>query len=371
MRIVLIFSVVLIFYWLQREVYIRQCFKKVNASLKFEINEVFQGENLKLILTLVNKKFMPLWWLGVKYNVSRKIRFEEDKEFTAANDNYRKDIFFMMPYEKITKAYPIIAARRGHYSINEVELNSGDLFGDTRLLKKLCNNTELYVYPRLVEVEKLNIVFNKINGDVTAKRNLLEDPFQLRGIREYTPFDSLKSINWKATARSAELKVNQFSSTCSGGVTILLNVEKFNNFDAFEVMEEAVSITASLAAKYINMGINVEVITNGYDGSGRSRIRIDGGSTLNKSIEIYRELAELDTDNMEVTLLELINEEVTAKRNERVIILVSHFFNKEAVECYMEKRLKGFDIRWIAPVKDNINLPPEGIEELYCWEVMP
>ena len=37
----------------------------------------------------------------------------------------------------------------------------------------------------------------------------MEDPFEYRGIREYQPYDDMRSVNWKATAKTGDLKVNQ------------------------------------------------------------------------------------------------------------------------------------------------------------------
>ncbi len=369
MRIILIFSVVFLFYFLQREIYIRKCFDKVSANLKFDCSEVFKGEALKLTLTITNKKFIPLWWIGVKYDLSRGISYFDDSEAEVSKDNYRKDVFFMLPYERLTKSYDIKAVKRGYYNIEQIELNSGDLFSDTRMLKKISNGSELYVYPRLISTEQMDIVFNKINGEVITRRNLIEDPFQLRGIREYNSFDSMKNVNWKATARSSQLKVNQYESTCSGGVTILLNVEKFNDFDDEELIEESISIAASISAKFINQGINVEVISNGADVINGSKIMVQGASTLNKNIEIYEALSLLHIGNTKVPLIDLINEEITLKRKDRIILLISHYYKNDIIEEYMEKQMQGFSVKWILPKKDDKNLPPEGIEQLYLWEV--
>ncbi len=37
-------------------------------------------------------------------------------------------------------------------------------------------------------------------GDIATKRFLMEDPYMFKGIREYQPHDSFKSINFKAYA---------------------------------------------------------------------------------------------------------------------------------------------------------------------------
>jgi uncharacterized protein (DUF58 family) len=363
MRIILILVVTVGFYWIQRYIYVKNCFKKLETEIKFSSGSVFQGEEVKLTISVANKKIIPIWWLGVKYVLSRNLRFEEMKKNYSGVDNYCTDTFFVMSYERVTKLYSLFAAKRGYYTIREMEINSGDLFSDTRLIKKLRNNTELYVYPKLLTTKEINIVFNKIYGEMITRKNLLEDPFQLKGIREYSPFDSMKAVNWKATARSGELKVNQFESTNSTGITILLNVEKFNNFDKIEILESAVSITASLATEFIKKGIEVEVLSNGISEISGEALRVQGGSTIERNIEIYEALAALNVDKMEFTLVDLINEEICSGRKNRVIILVSHYHSIASAGVFRTKLLQGYTLKWIAPLYEGADIPFEGIEE--------
>ncbi|WP_163191995.1 DUF58 domain-containing protein [Clostridium thermarum] len=363
MRIILIMIITMGLYLLQRHFYVRNCFKKLEAEVKFSTTSIFQGEEVILTVSVSNKKIMPIWWLGVKYNLSRNLRFQEMKDGYAGIDNYCRDTFFVMAYERITKKYNLFAVKRGYYSIKEIEINSGDLFNDTRLIKKLANNTELYVYPELISLKEIDIVFNKIYGEIIAQRSLLEDPFQLRGIREYSSFDSMKAVNWKASARSGELKVNQFENTSSAGVTIILNVEKYNSYDNMEVLERAISITASLATRFMKNGIEVEVISNGRSDISGEAISVQGGSNIKRSIEIYEALATLNVDKLERPLANLIDEEIRYMRKNRVIILVSHYHNSKTLEVFMTKLLQGYSLQWIIPEGETAVAQLKDIEE--------
>lgn len=363
MRIILILFVTIGFYWLQRYVFVKNCYKKLNAVVDFSNSGLFEGESLKLKILISNKKIMPVWWLTVKYKLSRNLVFQGIKDSNLGNDNYCCDSFFVMSYERVIKEYELLAARRGYYYIGEIELNSGDFFGDTRLIMKLNNNSELYVYPRLIAAEEMRVVFNKIYGEIISRRNFQEDPFQLRGIREYSAFDSMKAINWKATARSGELKVNEFESTCSGGITILLNVEKFNNFDKPEVLEKAVSIAATLVTDFIKVGLEVELLSNGRNEFLGEEVWVQSGCTLEKNVEIYEALAALNINTMGRPLAEFIDEEISGMRKNRVIILISHYNSIGVMEIFRTKMAQGYTLKWIVPEIETLDTTFEQVED--------
>ena len=53
---------------------------------------------------------------------------------------------------------------------------------------------------------------------------IFEDPFEFKGIRNYTTSDPMKKINWSASAKTGELMVNNYYDTTSRHVTIFLDV---------------------------------------------------------------------------------------------------------------------------------------------------
>ena len=81
------------------------------------------------------------------------------------------------------------------------------------------------MYPKPFSHPDFKRSLKQLNGEVLTKRHLLEDPFEYRGIRDYQPQDDLKSINWKATARTGDLKVNQKNYTSQKSVRIFVNLE--------------------------------------------------------------------------------------------------------------------------------------------------
>lgn len=363
MRILLILTVAIGFYIIIREIYIRNCFKNLSAEIAFERKGIFQGESCKIIISLTNKKLFPLWWIVVRYKLSKNLVFVEECDLQKGHDNYRAEGFYLRSYEKVTKEYTLLGKRRGYHVINEFELLSGDLFGDSRLIKNYYNEAVLFVYPQLIPMEEISLLFNKINGELITKKNLLADPFLLRGIREYSPFDSMKTINWKATAKSGDLKVNQYDSTSSVGITILLNVEKYNEFDDINQLERGISIAAALVNEYIKNGMDVEVISNGRNEITGQALQVESGSYIEKVREVYEALAALNINKKEFQLVDLINNKITFHRKERVILIVSHYYSTAAVEAFKLKIQDGYSIRWIVPKMREEEISFEGLEE--------
>lgn len=369
MRIAILFSVILMLYILQKRIYSSKCFSKVEAALNFNTQGVFQGEKLTLIGIFSNKKLIPLWWLGIKYKVSRNLLFIEDKNENEGNDNYRKDLLFLGSYEKVTKQYNIIASKRGYYKIDELELSTGDLFANVRILRNYNCNTDIYVYPQLIDTDELNLVFNKMNGEILTKRHVIEDPFQLRGIREYSPFDSMKIVNWNATARTGDLKVNQYDYTASGDVIIFLNVERYNSWDPERIVEEGISLAASLCTQYIKYGLTVEIITNGCDSITKQPVKVSAGNNLLHNINVYENLARIDINTLSLPIAEVLDEEINPGQKGKLIILISHYFGDSVIEKFQEVRYRDYNIKWILPKEIDTKVQIEDMKDIYLWEV--
>lgn len=369
MRIVLIFLIVYVFYILQADIYAKRSFKNVQVHANFNLPGIFQGEKVEFIETFINRKFLPLWWLGIKFQVSRHLLFDEEKNDNEGNDNFRKDLFSILSYEKITKKFVITGMKRGFYWIDNLELTSGDLFGKYKIIKNYSCDAKLYVYPRLINSDILDIHFMRMNGDILTKRHFIEDPFQLRGIREYHPYDNLKTVNWNATARSGELKVNQYDFTASQQVVVLMNVERYNAWDPEALVEECISLAASVTANFIKLGMRVELITNGCDIVTGEELRVLPGGGVQHNIEIYENLSRLDISKISKPIDSIFTEETSNSRKNAVYVLISHYFGEKLIDGVRMAQSRGLDVKWILPFDSKTRVNFELDSGLFLWEV--
>lgn len=197
--------------------------RNLKAEVFFRQDGLSEGEEGEIVQIIENRKWLPLTMLKVKFQTSRYIGFSDVVGSKTTDQYYRNEIFQIGGGEKITRKLKFTAEKRGYYQIENMDLVGTDLFLVKENVKHITADTSLYVYPKLFSGEKFHLSLQKMNGDIQVKRHLLEDPFSYRGIREYQPYDDMRSVNWKATAKSGALKVNQKGYSAMQTIRIFLN----------------------------------------------------------------------------------------------------------------------------------------------------
>ncbi|VAW31881.1 hypothetical protein MNBD_CHLOROFLEXI01-5284, partial [hydrothermal vent metagenome] len=108
-------------------------------------------------------------------------------------------------------------------------------------------------------------------GTVASHQRLFEDPARPMGIREFRSGDSMRQINWKASAHSSayarQLMVKTFQPAISLETAVLLNlhIPDYQAHSRLDVTEWAIEVAASLAAHLVNQRQGVGLICNGID----------------------------------------------------------------------------------------------------------
>lgn len=344
--------------------------EKLEVKLEFKSREIFEGESTELIEEITNNKILPVWWLGLQIYISRFIEFENDKTpLVKAQESRRKDFFTLLSYERYRKSIKVIALKRGYYTIDEIALSSGDLFNIYKFIENRELKLPLTVYPKIISTPEFNSILNNLTGEILTRRHFIEDPFTFRGIRDYTINDSLRLVNWNATARSIDMKVNQYNYTASPEILILLNTEKFNDWDSDELVEESIRLAASLAASYIEKGIPVGMISNGSDIVSKDEVQIKIKSGMQQIPLFLESLARLDYKTKSRTMKEILCIERNKANRAYTIILISHYYGKDLDEEYEFAIDTDVAIKWILPKMryDEINL--KTTDNLILWEV--
>ena len=233
------------------------------VSLDFNCRGVTEGERGILRETITNAKALPLPILHVKFRMGRHLAFVDSGNSAVTDQNYRSDIFSCMPWQEIRRRLEISCKKRGYYTISQVQLVSYDLFFSGRLVTSLPVDAALYVYPREIPLEKLNLPFRSLMGQMLARRSLLSDPFENQSVRPYQSYDSYRSINWKATAKTDQLKVNVCTPTASWQVAFLLDMDSDKIWKDESLTEEAIRLCATYSLGLLKEGIPVSIQTNG------------------------------------------------------------------------------------------------------------
>ncbi|ADL52176.1 DUF58 domain-containing protein [Clostridium cellulovorans] len=369
MRIIVIVLIVFLVYSLQSNFYCRWAFKNLFVTVKFKDKGVFNGEFSEIVETVTNKKLLPLWWLSIAYTVSGSLRFRDEEINIIPKENYRKNLVFLKSYEKVTNRYGFSAEKRGYYRIDELNMSTSDVFSKYHLIAKAQNETEFYVYPKLLSKEEFQINFNSISGEALTKRHLIEDPFFVKCIRNYEPFDSLKKVNWYATAKTGDLRVNEYDYTATQKVTIFLNCKKRLEWDDDELIEASITLVASLISDYGKNGVEVELRTNGTDIISNKLLEKITIGNVSSLTSLYESLARIDIDRSEISIDNLLRTYREAGKHNEIIIIISYSSTKEIIEEYNLMQAGDNQVTFIMPQK-NTNRVEEPIDRrILLWEV--
>jgi uncharacterized protein (DUF58 family) len=215
------------------------------------------GETVRVRLEVVNRSWLPIPW----------VRIHESLPVELAIPNFHRQAFGLAPRGKTICEYTLQGHKRGYYRIGPLYLQSGDLFGMEEARERQAPSDNMTVYPKIVPLRRLPLPSYSPMGALRFHQPLFEDPSRVVGKRDYQPGDSLRRIDWKASAAAGKLQVRQFEPAISLEVSIFLNLnsldyEPRSRIDAAELaIVTAASLAFFVAGKHQPVGLE----SNGMD----------------------------------------------------------------------------------------------------------
>jgi uncharacterized protein (DUF58 family) len=230
-----------------------------------------------------------------------------------------------------------IFKRRGRFIIKDFEISTRFPFGFFRHRRQLSTQkAEIFIFPKLFPIEKeLENLPLEVGKLIANKRGAGQD---LLALRDYQPMDDLRRVDWKATARTQNLIVREFSAEDDKRVTVVLDTrmskpvrsktlrerleEERNNrkLSAEEQQfEKGVSRAASLLSYFTEEQAEIRLIINqekGEYGIGREHF-----------YECLRRLSTVEpdfTDNWTNEEFENYLAEISDERDKSHVFLISN-----------------------------------------------
>lgn len=284
---------------LQGMLYRRFWSKGLFACLHFVSQAVREGEEGKLQEIIENRKLMPLTVLHVNLQLDRAFSFLSRENTAVSDQTYRRDVFALLPYQRITRTLSFTALQRGYYRCKELELIGRDLFFHGPFVKKIPSDAFFYIYPKEIPMEPVKVSCEEMLGEYLWRKKVFEDPFSFQGIRDYQPYDSFRQVNWKAYGKTGQLKVNVYEYTAMAKASILLNLEGDMIWTESLLREGIIRIGAALASQWILLGIPVEIYTNGKDCITKSPVEVRAGAGRKHMTTILQALSRICADEEE------------------------------------------------------------------------
>lgn len=324
MVMVLMVAAALLAFGIQRVFFSWVMLKGLSGEVYFEDREAVKGGKSHIIATVTNRKRIPLGVLGLSFRTSKNLVFTGCDNQSVTDYTYRYDIFSIGGYERIRRRLEINCKKRGYYHIEDLKIETSDLFFTKTFGKGLVSDSWLYVYPENVENRFAQAAAKRIYGAVTTQRFFVEDPFEFRGVREYQTYDSMRDINWKASARSDRLMVNLKSYTSERKVTIFLNMTKDRNKENLVLLEKSISICSSLIQLLVGQGIQVGLVSNGLDMLTGTQLEVAAACSFEHVRTLKKGLARITANSDARSFIQCLQRENERKAQDHTIcVLIS------------------------------------------------
>ncbi len=134
--------------------------------------------------------------------------------------------------------------RRGLYAQRGIGISTRFPFSFLTKTRMIALNQEVLVFPSVEATDEMFEVLPMITGELeTNQRGRGSDLYR---IRDYEPEDSARHVDWKATAKSGELKVREYTREDERRICIIFDNPPPGVLDAMHY-ERAVNLAASLA----------------------------------------------------------------------------------------------------------------------------
>jgi uncharacterized protein (DUF58 family) len=242
----------------------RASLRDLIVSARFP-DHIFAGEAAPVIVTLRNaKRVLPSFSILVEARGPSETNNKAGKKRRGQRHSKRPLAYFTyVPHhaaaeQRVEQLFP----NRGHVLINGFELSTRFPFGFFRLRRRLrARNVDIVVYPKPEPIgDELHLLPTYAGHMSSPRRGVGQDLFSLR---DYQPQDDLRHIDWKATARSRQLTVREFTAEDERRITIVLDTRDLTDPDSqnfLQRFEAGVVQAASLLKHFIDERAEVRLI---------------------------------------------------------------------------------------------------------------
>jgi uncharacterized protein (DUF58 family) len=325
--------------------------KRVTYERTFSEKAIYAGEKIEMIEVIGNAKWLPLPWLRVESVIPGALRFNDSDNLDIAIggmfQNHRS-LFSLLPFTRIRRRHQVECIGRGVFRLSSATLTCGDALGfePASLLKQL--DLEVVVYPRLIPLPSIPVPTISWIGDIVVRRWIYSDPFMYQGTRQYQEHDPIKRINWKATARTNQLMVNQEEFTSQHRLMICVNfqrtAESVQLTVAPEILEYALSVSASLCHQALLEGLEIGFGCNGTTEHQKTEpIMMHPQSGKAYYFDLLTLMAQLETERG-ATFKKLLQGEIEQRHRGIDYLILTSYINDEMNEQIDQLRRNGNNV---------------------------
>lgn len=349
MRVIVVCIVLYFLYWTVQKYFAKNWDKHLSVKIFCESEYAYEGDELCLVEEIENRKRLILPAVTIKFTTSKYWEFFGQKEGATTDQYYRNDVFSVGNQERIRRKLPFVCKKRGYFVLGDINIFARDFFYENEYMKRVNNEQWVFVFAKRVRIPELEEVFLHMLGEVTAKNRLYEDPFTFSGIRDYQSYDTMRRINWKASAKTGQWKVNCYEHTAEVSVNILLFFEQ-KNVDWDKDMEEyVISLAVTMAEKFLGQRVNVSLKSNGLDAENKGQVELGAGSGEHHMRRMDEAIARINLLQTEKELEGIESFLERAMEPDEVNLLITTCRSPKLQQVLKGKEAEGYEFFWLLP----------------------
>lgn len=347
MTVVLIFAGVLLCEWIITRIFTNTWNKGLAVTVKFDEEAVDEGGTGSITETFINDKSLLIPIVTVKYELDKNIEYTDKNNATTSDRQYRSDCVSLKPGTMYKRRVEVKFNKRGVYRMSDPVISTRDFFCRYNYAEKYEADSEIYVYPAYSRYTDLIAPFSRTVGEAIKNKFVYEDPFEFKGIRDYTGAEPMKKINWSASAKTDNLKVNNYYDTSSRHVTIFLDIVNNQIWKQYDQVEECIRITRNYMEGFIRNHVPLEIITNAMDIYEKKKIIFDEGQDAGYVEQSLKKLARVDIEQPSESISEYFLK--NQAKDDELCVLLSVDQSPSMIKAY--KAFLGRNSgEWVCPV---------------------
>lgn len=356
----------------------RYCLDRVEYRRRLSRNRVFFGEEIVYEVEVTNRKPLPLPWLQIEDELPEKITLLKGKAMPTTQDRVvLSNMFPINMYHRVTRRFPIKCPQRGTFIFGPSIIRSGDLFGFFRREKRIEVLDYLFVYPRLVPLEKLGIPSRQFFGDIRLRRHLFQDPVLTAGVRDYISGDSLKRIHWKSSARLGKLQTKVYEPTTTVDLSLFLDIRTLKAplwGSNLQLQEFGIITAASISQHALEAGFRVGLYVNQITRFSQGLVRVPHSQHPDQLVRILETLAQIHQIEM-LPIARFIREEAAALPWGSTIVVISAQPSDDLLGALLDLKRVGRSVALVkvggtVPEVGEGTLPVYHIPDKVAWDVV-
>jgi uncharacterized protein (DUF58 family) len=160
----------------------------------------------------------------------------------------RRDIWFefrLKPHESRILEYQLRPVKRGEYDFGRINVFSHSRIGLLMRRSVFESSSTVPVYPSFLQMRKYEImaISHRLEEVGIKKIRRVGHNMEFDQIRNYVIGDDIRTINWKATARTADLMVNDYQDEKSQQVYSIIDKGRTMQmpFDGMSLLDYAIN----------------------------------------------------------------------------------------------------------------------------------